>query len=149
MRMIAVSATLLAFALSGCTSHGGSEHVQMRLTGTAKNAGRIGQATLSPRDELTDVSIFVSGVPFGVTLPVRLFAYVHPGSCAARGAQPSYALNNTVLTEHRGSADGWRLSRIAKVPLAELRATPHALVLRTAPADGGQDIFCGEIPQGT
>lgn len=49
MRLIAVSATLLAFALSGCTSHGGGEHVQMRLTGTAKNAGRIGQATLSPR----------------------------------------------------------------------------------------------------
>ena len=29
--------------------------------------------------------------------------------------------------------------------------SPHhdSLVLRTAPADGGQDIFCGEIPQGT
>lgn len=146
MRMIAVSATLLTFALSGCTSHGGGEHVQMRLTGTAKNAGRIGQATLSPRGELTDVSIFVSGVPFGVTLPVRLFAYVYPGSCAARGEQPSYALNNTVLTEHRGSADGWRLSRIARAPLTKLRAAPHALVLRTAPADGSQDIFCGEIP---
>lgn len=149
MRMIAVSATLLAFVLSGCTSHSDSEHVQMRLTGTAKNAGRIGQAALSPRGELTDVSIFVSGVPFGVTLPVRMFAYVYPGSCAARGEQPGYALNNTVLTEHRGSADGWRLSRIAQVPLAELRAAPHALVLRTAPADGSQDIFCGEIPLGT
>lgn len=145
MRMIAVSATLLAFALSGCTSHGGSEHVQMRLTGTAKNAGRIGQATLSPRGELTDVSIFVSGVPFGVTLPARLFAYIYPGNCTARSAQPSYELNNTVLTEHRGSADGWRLSRIARVPLATLRAAPHALVLRTAPSDGSQDIFCGDI----
>jgi len=146
MRMIVVSATLLAFVLSGCTSQGGGEHVQMRLSGTAKNAGRIGQATLSPRGELTDVSIFVSGVPFGVTLPVRLFAYVYPGSCAARGAQPSYALNNTVLTEHRGSADGWRLSRIAKVPLATLRTAPHALVLRTSASDGGYEIFCGDIP---
>lgn len=92
------------------------------------------------------MSIFVSGVPFGVTLPVRLFAYVYPGSCAARGTQPSHALNNTVLTEHRGSADGWRLSRIAKVPLATLRTAPHALVLRTSASDGGYEIFCGDIP---
>lgn len=149
MRTLAASTMLLlALTLTGCTSNGGGagEHIQVKLAGTAKNAGRIGQATLSPRGELTDVSAFVSGVPFGVTLPVRLFAYIYPGSCQQLGAQPAYELNNTVLTEHKGSADGWRLSRTAKVPLATLRSQPHALVLRTSPSDGGQNIFCGDIP---
>ncbi|MDG9925273.1 MULTISPECIES: hypothetical protein [unclassified Pseudomonas] len=146
MRMIATSTMLLlAFALSGCASNGGGDHVQVKLAGTAKNAGRIGQATLSPRGELTDVSAFISGVPFGTTLPVRLYAYIYLGSCQQPGAQPVYELNNTVLTDHRGSADGWRLSRTAKVALTTLRAEPHALILRTPPSDGGQDIFCGDI----
>lgn len=147
MRMTATpTMLLLALALTGCASGGSGDHVQVKLAGIAKNAGRIGQATLSPRGDVTDVSAFVSGVPFGVTLPVRLFAYLYPGNCQQPGAQPAYELNNTVLTEHRGSADGWRLSRTAKVPLATLRAAPHALVLRTSPSDGGQDIFCGDIP---
>ena len=138
---------LLALSLAGCASGGGSgDHVQVKLAGTAKNSGRIGQATLSPRGELTDMSAFVSGVPFGVTLPVRLLAFIYPGSCQQLGAQPAYELNDTLLTQHRGSADGWRLSRTAKVPLATLRAVPHALVLRTSASDGGQDIFCGDIP---
>lgn len=147
MRMI-VASTMLLLALSGCTSGGGtsSEHVQVKLTGTSKNSGRIGQATLSPRGDVTDVSAFVSGVPFGVTLPVRLYAFIYPGSCQQLGQQPAYELNNTVLTDHKGMADGWRLSRTAQVPLATLRSAPHALVLRTPPSDGGQDIFCGNLP---
>jgi hypothetical protein len=80
-----------------------------------------------------------------VTLPVRLSAFIYPGSCQQPGAQPTYELNDTLLTQHRGSADGWRLSRTAQVPLAILRAAPHALVLRTSASDGGYDIFCGDI----
>lgn len=147
MRVITgVALLLFASILAGCANPPASEHVQVRLVGTAKNAGKTGHATLSSRGELTDLSAFVSGVPYGVTLPVRLFAYLYPGNCDKRGMQPSYALNNIVLTEHRSSADGWRISRIGQVPLATLRTTPHALILRTAPTDGSQDIFCGEIP---
>jgi hypothetical protein len=149
MHAVATSAVLLlSLSLTGCASSGGgdSDPVQVKLKATPKNAGRIGQATLSPRGERTDVSIFISGVPFGVTLPVRLYAYLYRGSCAQPGAQPAYDLNQTVLTYHMGSADGWRLSRSADVALATLRAEPHALLLRTPPSDGGQDIFCGDIP---
>lgn len=137
---------LLDVCLAGCPGSGGAgDSVEIQLTATPRNAGRIGQATLSSRGERTELSAFVSGVPLGMTQPVRLYAYLYAGSCATHGAQPAYALNSTVLTSRLGPVDGWRLSRSAQVPLATLRATPHALVLRTAPADGGYDIFCGEI----
>lgn len=137
---------LLGAWLAGCSGSGGAgDSVEVKLTATPRNAGRLGQATLSPRGERTELSAFISGVPLGMTQPVRLYAYLYAGSCAKHGAQPAYELNNTVLTSRLDPVDGWRLSRSVQVPLATLRATPHALVLRTAPADGGYDIFCGEI----
>ncbi|HSC82219.1 MAG TPA: hypothetical protein VLC30_01250 [Pseudomonas sp.] len=136
---------LLALALSACATSAAAEYVQIKLKATQRNAGNIGQATLVPRGELTDVSATISGVPIGMTYPVRLYVYIYPGSCSQLGAQPAYALNRTVQTYRQGSADVWQLSRSAAVPLTRLLATPHALVLRTPPADGNQDIFCGAI----
>ena len=142
-----LAALLLGGMLSGCTSQhqGGADSAAVQLVATSHNAGRIGQATLSARGEQTDLSAFVSGVPFGITLPPRLAVYIYPGTCAQPGANPAYALNRTLTTSRLGAVDGWRLSRSANVTLATLRTTPHALVLRTAPADGALDIFCGDI----
>ncbi len=33
----------------------------------------------------------------------------------------------------------------APAPLAVLRGTPHTLVVRTSPADGNVDLFCGNL----
>lgn len=139
---------LLGLGLAGCTNLEPSSdtRVDVQLQASPRNAGRIAQATLSAREAQTDLSAFVSGVPFGTTLPLRLAAFIYPGSCARLGAQPAYALNRTLVTTRIGPVDGWRISRSAPVPLASLRATPHALVLRTAPADGEVDLFCGDIP---
>lgn len=139
-------ALLLALAVAGCVGTGADDSLQVRLTALPRNAGQIGQATLSPRGEQTSVSAFVSGVPPDMTLPVRLYAFIYQGRCAALGQQPAYALNDTVTTRHQATAAGWHLSRSADAPLARLRATPHALVLRAPPANGGYDLFCGDIP---
>lgn len=137
---------LLSLSILGCAGTGQSNSVEVKLMATPRNAGKIGQATLTARNDLTDLSAFVSGVPYSLTLPPRLAAYIYPGTCAQLGAQPAYSLNRTLLTSRLGPVDGWRLSRSANVPLAKLRATAHALVLRTAPADGEFDLFCGDIP---
>lgn len=142
-----LTALLLGGLLTGCTSQhdGGADSVAVQLVATSRNAGRIGQATLSARGGQTDLSAFISGVPFGTTLPLRLAAYIYPGTCAQPGANSAYELNRTLTTSRIGAVDGWRLSRSADVTLATLRATPHALILGTAQADGAVDIFCGDI----
>ncbi|WP_394561229.1 hypothetical protein [Aquipseudomonas alcaligenes] len=144
MRTLILSALLLT--LAGCAGSSRDEHVQMRLQASPRNAGQIAQATLVPREAQTDVTAFVSGVPMGMTLPVRLYAFIYAGHCGQLDAKPAYELNNTVRTSHKGPLDGWHLSRSAKVPLSTLQATPHALVLRAPSSDGGQDLFCGDIP---
>jgi hypothetical protein len=46
------------------------------------------------------------------------------------------------MTKSRG---GWTLSKKAPVALSELRSGGYAIVVRTGPADGNLDIFCGDI----
>ncbi|WP_271409367.1 hypothetical protein [Pseudomonas sp. Q1-7] len=139
---------LLTVGLGGCAASVGTpddQRVDVRLAATQQNAGRIGMATLVPRGDETAISLFVSGVPSGVTRPVHLYTYIYPGTCSAPGATPAYELNRTVNTYRHVEGDVWRLSKSAPVPLSTLRASEHSLVLRTSPADGGVDVFCGDI----
>ncbi|MCO6056598.1 hypothetical protein NG726_07905 [Pseudomonas sp. MOB-449] len=139
---------IAAFVLCGCASPAGEakkELLEVRLNATPKNAGRIAQATLVPRGDETSISFVISGVPSFTTRPVRLYTFIYPGSCVHPGASPAYELNNTVTTERHFKGDVWRMSKSAPVPLSTLRSGDYSLVLRTTPADGNYDIFCGDI----
>ncbi|BAN50798.1 hypothetical protein [Metapseudomonas resinovorans] len=119
--------------------------LNINLEPTQRNAGRIGRATFAPRGDQTSVSMLVSGVPPSVTRPVRLLAFIYPGTCAEPGGAPAYELNRTATTFRNFDGDVWRLSRNAPVALSKLKAGEYSLVLRTTPANGGFDIFCGDI----
>ncbi|MCB1706141.1 MAG: hypothetical protein KDI17_14855 [Halioglobus sp.] len=139
---------LLLVALSGmsagCAGTGGEREVlTIRLQGGEQNEGAIAQATLVGRGDLTDITYLIGAVPGGVSRPLQLYTFIYPGSCAALSPEPAYSLNNTTHTTP--TETGWTLSREAPVTLDALRSAPHALVVRTSPADNNLNIFCGDI----
>ena len=94
----------------------------------------------------TGLSFFISGVPTGAVLPLRLYSFINKGSCAKPGPV-AYAMNDKVNTE-RQAVRGWAFSRSAPVELSVLLAGEYSIVVRTAATDGNVDIFCGDIKQG-
>jgi hypothetical protein len=144
--------TLGCAATAPSAPEASSPIVVVVLQATSLNAGQIGRATLVPQGGGTDLSLYFSGVPPYVSRPVHVYTFVHPGSCGDLAAQPAYSLNEVVLVstvsgriaiQHRGEL---RLAHRVPVPVADLLREPHAIVLRTAPADGDQIIFCGDLP---
>ncbi|WP_342244549.1 hypothetical protein [Pseudomonas sp. OTU5201] len=136
----------LAAGLVSCTSVADRQVVNIPLVASQHNAGQIGQATLAADGEETSMSIFISGVPSETTRPVHIYSYIYAGTCATRqSTDPAFEMNQRVLTEKDNSKRGWTLSRRANVPLSTLRSGDYSIVLRTGPADGNREIFCGEI----
>ncbi len=151
-RSFALGVLAVTSLLAGCATQSGTGSQasnrprveRVGLSATQVNAGRIGHAFLVPRDQVTDVVVQVSGVPNEVTLPVHLYSYIHQGTCASLGATPVYALNRRVLTN--GDKDGFLTVRnTLPASLDTLRAGAHALVVRSAPADGNMALFCGDL----
>lgn len=130
----------------------GPRSLFLRLTASRLNAGEIGTAILVPHENATDVTIEISGGPLGTTSPVHLYTFIYAGRCAKLSPKPAYVLTEHVLADSP-SAPGrmtatippFRVSNTAPVKLATLRDTPHAIQVRTAPADGDLAIFCGDI----
>jgi hypothetical protein len=138
--------TILGLLLAGCASDGGSagqDVLQLSLQPTRENAGSLGQAVLAERGEQTDLSIFIGGVPMGLSRPLNLLTYIYPGSCSALADKPVYSLNQTVQTLRVDG--GWRLSKSIPATLESLRDGGYALVLSSIPADRAMNIFCAEI----
>ncbi|WP_332673198.1 hypothetical protein [Aromatoleum sp.] len=130
----------------------GGESIPVRMTATRVNTGEIGRAMLTPRRDETDVRVEVSGVPDHSTRPVHLYTYIHEGSCGALSPTPAYTLTDRVLAESfsvfsmaASAGPPFKVSNTVPVPLATLQSRPHAVVVRTGPADGNLDIFCGDI----
>jgi len=120
--------------------------VDIPLAASPQNKGEVARATLAAQGDETGMLFFISGVPTGTTLPVRLYTYIYPGSCGALGAKPAYEMNKTVITDRLANeAAGLTLSRKAPVALNVLRSNGYAIVVRTSPQDGHLDIFCGNI----
>lgn len=137
---------VVAGLLVGCVGATGDKEVlTIRLQGGPQNAASIAQASLVSRGDITDITYFIGGVPVGVSRPVQLYTFIYSGSCAQLSVEPVYSMNSTVQTIPTDS--GWRLSKEVPVALNDLRSEPHALVVRTSPADGNTDIFCGGIPK--
>ncbi len=120
--------------------------VDVPLMASPQNGGKIARATLAPRSaDATTVEIRIGGVPPTVTRPVRLYTYVYAGTCGNLSAQPAYGMNQIVVTDLFVRGDLWSVSRQIPVPLGQLRATDYAIVVRSTPADGNVDLFCGNI----
>ena len=158
MRAFPVSAVVLSVGLAGCASAppaitsdgpGPDALLDLRLAPSRSNAGEAAWATLVGRGDKTDATIRTSGVPPQVSRPIHLYTYIHDGVCGARSARPSYSLNEVVLARSGGAAGyvgpPYTVTNTAAVRLSALRATPHAIVVRSSPADGDLELFCGDI----
>ena len=136
----------LAGLLVGCAGATGEKDLlTIRLQGERQEAASMAQATLVGRGDVTDITLLLGGVPTGVSRPVQLYTFIYSGTCAQLPAEPAYSMNSTTQTFPTDS--GWRLSKEVPVALGDLRSAPHALIVRTTPADGNIDIFCGDIHQ--
>ena len=162
MRTSTIMSLTAVGLLVGCAGPGGDrgtsadasagESIGVRLAATRANTGETGQVILTPRGEKTDVTVQVSGVPQHSTRPVHLYTYIHEGTCDNLSPAPAYTLTDRVLAESLNmfptmakAGPPFKVSNTAPVALATLDSRPHAIQVRTAPADGNVDIFCGEI----
>jgi hypothetical protein len=140
------------FVMSGCagtgsTSSAAANAVVIPLQATTINAGNVGQATLLPLDGNTSILLDFSGVPGGTTLPVHVYTYIYEAGCGALPTRPAYSLNDRVLArkDKGGWAGPFNLAQTTPLPMNELLSGRFSIVLRAAPADGGQVIYCGEM----
>jgi hypothetical protein len=151
---IAVVAIALQASACDTTSYRAAreELVVIDLVASRRNTGETGKAFLLPRGEATQVRIDVSGSAVPVAVPAQLYMFIYEGRCGSLSAQPKYSLTQVVQASSAlnpaslGSGPGpWMLSNPVPAPLAVLRGTPHALVVRTSPADANVDLFCGNL----
>ena len=151
----ALSVLAVTVLLAGCATQPGTGSQasspatveRVGLSATQLNAGHVGQAFLVQREGITDVVVQVSGVPNSVTLPVHLHTYIHQGSCASLAPRPAYSLTSRVLANR--DIDGFlTLRNTAPVSLDTLRASAHALVVRSDAADANKLLFCGDLRWG-
>ncbi|VVO44578.1 hypothetical protein [Pseudomonas fluorescens] len=141
-----LAALMVCASLFGCTTS--SDHgVSIPLVATRQNTGQIGNVTLTSwSNNQTGFSFFISGVPGGTSLPLRLYTFINKGSCQQPGPV-AYAMNDQVNTE-RQAIRGWAFSRGAPVALPVLLSGEYSVVVRSAPDSGNIDIFCADIRQG-
>ncbi|CAN7763056.1 hypothetical protein LJR296_007044 [Cupriavidus necator] len=116
------------------------------LAATTRNAGHIAQATLAAQGDQTAITFLIGGVPNEVSSPPHLYTYIYRGTCASHGATPAYDLNRTLLPDNLLGIGGvLTLSRSSTATLNQLRGGKYTVVVRTSPADGNFDIFCGDV----
>lgn len=137
------AALLAAAIIVGCTNSS-SQTVTVPLNATPRNGGQIANTTLAVQGNETAFSFVVSGVPSGTLRPLNLYTSINKGSCERPGSV-AYAMNDRINTNRISATRGWTYSRSAPVALSELLSGGYYLVVRTTPADGNVDIFCGDI----
>jgi hypothetical protein len=146
-------ALLAAVAGAGCAGRMADGTIDVSLAATPRNAGEIGRAFLVPRGEVTDVIVEVSGVPPQATSrPVHLYTFLYDGPCDRLPARPAHALTGRVLAQRGRTVGGatpvgglFTVANTAALSLDTLRRARYAIVIRTSPADGDIEIFCGVI----
>lgn len=138
-----LAALVVTASLFGCATSSTPE-TTVTLQATPRNAGQIANTTLVSRDNKTDFNFFIGGIPDGTTLPLRLYTFVHNGSCQQLGTV-AYAMNDQVNTQRNGGTNTWNYYRTAPVEMKELLSGKYAIVVRTAPENGNVNIFCGDI----
>jgi len=152
----AIAIAAMALQISACDTANyraaNEEMVTIDLVASPRNAGETGKAILLPRGDATQVRIDISGSAVPITAPAQLYMIIYEGRCGSLSAQPKYSLTQVVRASSAlnpgsmGSGRGpWTLANPAPAPLATLRGTPHAIVVRTSPADANVDLFCGNL----
>lgn len=133
-----------------------SDFVSIPLVATRNNAGQVGKATLVPQGDKTVVTVVLSGVPPYTGRPIHFYTYIYDGTCDNRNKTPRYALTDRVLADGLMAEQGLRpeplgafhgpvqLSQSIPAVFQTLRATRYAISVRTSPADGDMEIFCGD-----
>ncbi|MBK5351260.1 hypothetical protein JFU37_01790 [Pseudomonas sp. TH41] len=139
-----LAASLVIACSTGCTTSS-EQVVTVPLLATQRNPGQIANVILASRGTQTGFSFFISGIPGGVSLPLRLYTFINKGHCQQPGPV-AYAMNDQINTE-RAAVRGWTYSRSAPIAMADLLSGGYSIVVRTAPPDGNVDIFCGDITQ--
>jgi hypothetical protein len=126
-----------------------AEAIDVPLTAAPMNAGETGRAALIALGDRTQVTITVSGVPPQLaSRPVHLYTYVYASTCGSGGAQPAFALTGRVLADSPSGASGrgpFTLTNVAPVSVESLTRGGSSIRVLTSPADGGREIFCGDI----
>lgn len=133
---------------------GAKKLITIRLEPTRYNAGRSGTALLVPVGDQTGITLTISGVPTFTSRPIHLSSTLIEGSCENRNAGKKHALNDHVLAESivhsqdMGAFSGpVRITHRVALPFEKLKTTPFAISVRLTPADGNQEIFCGNSPR--
>jgi hypothetical protein len=147
--MLAAAAALVG-GCAGTGETGSRDIVTVPLQAARIVAGEVGEAQLIPQGESTVVRIVVSGVPLMLSSrPVHLYTFIHEGTCGNLAEKPAHALLDRVLAQPtsggRSTGGPLTIANVAPLPLATLRGGKFAVVVRTSPADGNREIFCGEI----
>lgn len=144
---IPLAVLLMTASLFGCTSS--SNHsMSLPLAATHQNMGHIANTTLTPVGDQTNFDFYITGVPTGTTLPLRIYSFVYKGSCQQPGPV-AYAMNDKVNTTSAAGTNGWTFDRSAPIAMSELTSGKYSIVVRTTPEDGSIDLFCGDIAQAT
>ena len=121
-----------------------SDKLAIKLKGSQWNASAIGNANFVAADKTSRVIIVMGGISRTIVRPLRINTYIYPGSCENLGEAPAYELNDTKVTNSKGS-DMWDVSKRIPVALSSLLENDFALVIRSTPRDGNRDLFCGDI----
>ncbi|MGJ7511462.1 hypothetical protein [Variovorax sp. GT1P44] len=153
--ILLVTAIAGLYLMWGCTtSHRAAEASTktVQFSATGMNAGQIGRAFLRPQSDATVVTIEVSGLSVATTSPLQLYMAVFEGRCGALAPNPEYMLDKVVRvtdvnnpTSLVSGSGPFRLTNTAPATLTQLTSSPHALVVRTSPADMNREVFCGNL----
>ncbi|PTT99592.1 hypothetical protein DBR45_27150, partial [Pseudomonas sp. HMWF031] len=68
-----LAALVATASLFGCTTSS-NQSASVTLVATRQNTGQIGNVALSDWGKQTGLSFFISGVPNGASLPLRLYS---------------------------------------------------------------------------
>ena len=119
--------------------------VTVPLNATIYNTAHIAQAVLTPMNSSqTQLTLLVGGVPDDTLTPADLYTYLYSGSCAKHEPKPAYSLNN-LITDNLSDHAVIQLDKTVPLGYDTLRSGHYALVVQASPADGSQDIFCGDL----
>ncbi|CAI8726469.1 hypothetical protein SOP85_17880 [Pseudomonas sp. YuFO20] len=132
--------------ISACASR--NDVVDVPLDATPQNAEHIARATLSPVGNQTSIWLTVGGVPHDMAVSSRLDTAIYAGSCQQLGAQPAYRTRQANSVDYPSLAPRTQHWAQAPVALSELTKGGYALLVRTSPADGSRELFCGNISAG-
>jgi hypothetical protein len=130
-----------------------ADTLHVPLAATRHNPGQIARATLAAVGQATAITITLSGVPAGVTRPIHIRAALVEGACNGKPGGREYPLDAPALADspgHPGAMAAFAgplgLSATMELPFEQFRTTPFAIKVRLTPADGGDEIFCGDVP---